>query len=465
MSTPGSPITHTAGESRFSFKSYPGAQQFLETHLSPFLVPPLQGGSLSPPFREMIDLRNASLECGLRFLDLIDHLRLAVVPSAKTFLEKQGFKPVPVRKLSGVLFQHPDALFPELILEEVKGEKAQGILEIALKVEDLDNLKKVRGYPGTIRGVKEGGLRKLSLDDSKGSSKVTFVERKGGKDFEEDLEGGRLEKIQETRELFGPHRDKEIRTLQDPDEGFRKTRDLIQEAIAQIGKDRAAYEWVRSEIRFWEGRNRAGKIQGEIQRSLGVGWANVDHITYRNSKEFYPKTIELLSLLGFQKREVLHAEEFTAQVMEHPALGTFAFVDVDPPQKTLGTVELWVRLHGESMLGAGLHHMAARYSFLKLQGALEKKGIRFRPPFSFFEDLKQAFSEGEKRRVSESHAKPLFESKKITPAQYREYTTQGALYTHLENIQRGNGFKGFNPHSVDKTLRDTGKGLRLKGNR
>jgi hypothetical protein len=43
----------------------------------------------------------------------------------------------------------------------------------------------------------------------------------------------------------------------------------------------------------------------------------------------------------------------------------------------------------------------------------------------------------------------------ITDAQFQEFTTQGAIGSHLENLQRKGGFKGFNQKSVSAIIQAT----------
>lgn len=463
MSTTGNYKIDASDKKRFLWRSYPKAQHFLEGQLSNFLVPAKASASSSDPFLETLVLRDAAAECGLRFFDLLDYVRLAVPRSARMLIVQQGFIPQEFSQEPGRLYAHEEAIFPALYIEEVKSEKASAVLEIALKVEDLEQLQKKRKYSGSVSGEVESSFRKMSWVGPRGSYRLTFVERKGHRNF---LEGPKedLKNLREVRYLFGPHRDTQIRPLEDVEAAFDRTFEIVEKAMTLVGRERAAYEWLQAEVRYWEQRNKAATLQGERQRALGLGWMNKDHMTYRNSKAMFPRTVELLSRLGFEKRERLHAEEFTAQILENRALGVAAFVDVDPREKKeIGTVGLWVKVHGESLLIAGLHHMAARFDFVNVQEILGRHGITFRPPFSNFDELKQVFTEGEKRLIPERHAKRLYKNGFITQLQYQRYVTEGAIYTHLENIQRRNGFKGFNPQSVDVTLRDTGKSLRLKG--
>ena len=73
-------------------------------------------------------------------------------------------------------------------------------------------------------------------------------------------------------------------------------------------------------------------------------------------------------------------------------------------------------------------------------------------PFSDFEFLKQAFTEGERWPVRRERAQRLLDHKLIDRAQFEKFTTEGAIGSHLENLQRKGGFKGFNQQSVSAII-------------
>jgi hypothetical protein len=125
------------------------------------------------------------------------------------------------------------------------------------------------------------------------------------------------------------------------------------------------------------------------------------------------------------------------------------------PGKKLGTVGLWVGLHGESMLEAGMHHLEARFDFDALRDQLEKEGVRMMKPFSDFQFLRQAFSEGERWSVASSRLDHLRRAELITPDQSEKFAREGAIGSHLENLQRRGGFKGFNQKSVSVIITAT----------
>ncbi|MBA2271130.1 MAG: hypothetical protein H0W20_11120 [Chthoniobacterales bacterium] len=76
-------------------------------------------------------------------------------------------------------------------------------------------------------------------------------------------------------------------------------------------------------------------------------------------------------------------------------------------------------------------------------------------PFSDFPFLKQAFTEGERFRVRRARAERLLRNGSITQNQFDEFTQKGAIGSHLENLQRKGGFKGFNQHAVSIIIAET----------
>src|SRR5438132_569835 len=129
------------------------------------------------------------------------------------------------------------------------------------------------------------------------------------------------------------------------------------------------------------------------QDQNGLGWGNHDHHTFRCSRGYFVDLIEFLIKLGFEKRERYYAGSeagWGAQISEQPTAGIVVFADVDlmpeetqidfstrklPPAPRLGTVGLWVGLHGESFLEAGLHHLEARFEFDLLRDQLKDCGV------------------------------------------------------------------------------------------
>jgi hypothetical protein len=76
-------------------------------------------------------------------------------------------------------------------------------------------------------------------------------------------------------------------------------------------------------------------------------------------------------------------------------------------------------------------------------------------PFSDFSYLRQAFSRGEGWPVAAGRLDRLVASGKIDDEQRAMFTERGAIGSHLENIQRGEGFKGFNQQTISDIIRRT----------
>ncbi|MDE2507129.1 MAG: hypothetical protein KGM43_07965, partial [Planctomycetota bacterium] len=225
---------------------------------------------------------------------------------------------------------------------------------------------------------------------------------------------------------------------------------------------------------YWQSRNRAARVQKTRQDRLGLGWANHDHHTFRCSRRFFPRVIAIFERLGFQLRENFHAGEHAgwgAQIVEHPTTGVVIFADLDlaaeeaqydfahRPLDDLprpNTVGLWVGLHGESMLDAGMHHLEAQFNFDSLRDDLKSEAdVETMKPFSDFPFLRQAFTAGERWPVSRRRADRLLARGWIDEEQHAKFVVDGAIGSHLENLQRREGYKGFNQHAVSAIIAAT----------
>jgi hypothetical protein len=165
--------------------------------------------------------------------------------------------------------------------------------------------------------------------------------------------------------------------------------------------------------------------------------------------------------------------------MEQPVTGIITFNDVDlspeelmgdfsheglTPRDRLGTVGLWCALHGEAMLQAGMHHLEAQFDFESLRDQLEREDVRTMKPFTNFTYLRQAFTEGERWKVSEKRIARALQAGYITNEQAQQFREQGAIGSHLENLERNEGFKGFNQTGVSEIISATDPRKQLKQN-
>jgi hypothetical protein len=271
------------------------------------------------------------------------------------------------------------------------------------------------------------------------------------------------------RELFRTRK----RDFTDDADGVKHALARLEEVLALVDRDAACELFFAEERRFWEARNRAARVQKRRQDTLGLGWGNHDHHTFRCSRRHFADLMEFLRQLGFEKRERYYAGAeagWGAQILEQSIAGIVVFADVDllpeetsvdfssqrlPAAAKLSTVGLWCGLHGDSFLQAGMHHLEARFDFTRLRDQLATEGVNTMKPFSDFDFLRQAFTEGERWRVRASRVAALRQANLITPEQAEGFLRDGAIGSHLENLQRRGGFKGFNQKSVSAIIAAT----------
>jgi hypothetical protein len=57
--------------------------------------------------------------------------------------------------------------------------------------------------------------------------------------------------------------------------------------------------------------------------------------------------------------------------------------------------------------------------------------------------------------VAPGRIERLLNEKLITPEQAKQFREQGAIGSHLENLERNDGFKGFNQTGVSQIIAET----------
>ena len=257
-------------------------------------------------------------------------------------------------------------------------------------------------------------------------------------------------------------------------DGYAHASALIDASIADLDVDRTCDLFFAAEREYWQRRNRAGQVQKLRQDALGIGWANHDHHTYRSGRAQFAPMIAIFEKLGFHCRERFyagHQSGWGAQVLEQPTAGITIFADVDmspeelmgdfshdglEPRQKLGTVGLWCALHGEAFLEAGMHHLECQFDFESLKQQLETtQNVKVMKPFTAFPYLRQAFTEGEVWPVRGERIDQLVTTGQITPEQADKFRREGALGSHLENLERNDGFKGFNQTGVSEIIAKT----------
>jgi hypothetical protein len=445
-------------EQRFDWPVCQEAEDYLLARINAFLARHAFARGLA---RRMAD------ETGTLLLDWVDSLVLDGM--AATELRPLGFMPDSTAETppGREAWHHPEAMLPRVLLENAHGPHSNGL---AIHVESVADFMGVHGITTEVEGEPLSRFRRVLVTEENGA-RFHVTERRGYRGFvpEPLSHPDAALKLLIAAERWETRR----REFNDPAEGFDHAEKLLARLIGEIGRDLTCHVVFAGERKYWQRRNRAARVQKMRQDALGLGWANHDHHTFRSSRESFVRLMRVMEILGFERRERYYAGEqagWGAQIMEQPVEGIVVFCDVDllpdetaidfsreplPRSNKLGTVGLWTGLHGESFLEAGMHHLECRFDHALLREQLAGEGIGTMKPFSDLPFLKQAFTEGERWKVRPERARRLLEEGSIDAAQYETFVRDGAIGSHLENLQRKGGFKGFNQKSVSAIIAAT----------
>ncbi|MDF1538680.1 MAG: hypothetical protein P1Q69_07240 [Candidatus Thorarchaeota archaeon] len=399
----------------------------------------------------------------LRLFDWIDHMVLPLASDIDTQLKAFGYEKgtnLEAPDDTDVLI-HPNAIFFPILLSN------ESYHEIALKPENLDHFVQMTGKGHHIEGGKNSSFRR-SVIHAEGIYTLSAVERRGYSGFlvhdSDDVRNYNL-----LLDRFSTR----TRQFVTDEEGISLTMNIVSDAVSIMNKSRVADAFFKAERRYWESRDWAGQVQRNRQDRLGLGWGNHDHHTYRSSRNNFATLISIFEKLGFETREQFFAGTqagWGAQVLEHPVCNIVIFADVDISEEErgtnfarksmthledLGTVGMWVSLHGEGMLQGGLHHLAARVHYENTREMLPKFCAAAIRPFSYFDFLKQSFTESERRMVDPSRVSVLLQNGVLSEKGGEMFLDKGAIGSHLEIIERRQGFKGFNQDSVTAIIQAT----------
>jgi hypothetical protein len=450
---------NTDREKRFDWPLCHDAEQFILERLDDFCG--------RNPFAKRLSDRMLT-GAGTLLLDWLDHL---IVPATEQRrLCELGFAEDPLGETDpdSLAFWHPDAMLPRVL---VNADAPIGIspCSLAVRADSVSDFLAAHNLSVRVEGEPLSRFRRANVAEA-GRAPFFVIERRGYRGYvvKPNAPGG-VKALVKAHELWKNR----LRHFTDDAEGIRSTHDVLEQVIKLIGRDLACHVVFWEERAYWQGRNRAAQVQKARQDRLGLGWANHDHHTFRSSRRHFVDLMQALEKLGFERRERYYAGAqagWGAQILEQPVEGITAFCDVDlepheteldfsryrlPDSARLGTIGLWVGLHGESLLDAGMHHLECRFDHELLREQLSALDIQTMKPFSDFPFLKQAFTEGERWPVRPERAGRLRQAGLIDKKQFEQFTTQGALGSHLENLQRKGGFKGFNQKSVSVIIQAT----------
>src|SRR6266850_5919346 len=404
-------------------------------------------------------------ETGTLFLDWIDHI--AVGKAQTHSLEAAGYRPEtsPESPKGQSVYWHPAAMLPRIVVDEQHREQMPA--SIGIRVESISDFMTAHRLVGEPEGPPLSRFRRFTAADEN-RTRLEVVERRGYRGYvsQKSFDPSaflKAEELWKTRPRY----------FRSDTEGFAQTQKILEQVVTLVDRDLACSIVFEQERVYWQGRNRAGQIQKSRQDKLGLGWANHDHHTFRSSRRHFVDLMRALETLGFERRERYYAGAqagWGAQILEQPVEGIVAFCDVDlqpeeteidfsrkqlPSSPKLGTIGLWVGLHGESFLEAGMHHLECRFDYSLLREQLAELNVATMKPFSDFPFLKQAFTEGERWPVRRERAERLRNEGLIDSQQCDQFLREGAIGSHLENLQRKAGFKGFNQKSVSVIIEAT----------
>lgn len=431
------------------------AEALLSTHINAFLEKNAFAARLA---------QRMHAETGTEFFEWTDHF--VVSQNHEAAFRAVGF----VTEVTDVatfhtVLAHPHAMLPRVIVS-LKADPVPAPISLAIRPEFLADFMGRHGLTGAIIGGPCARYRIVAVSEENGTL-LQAVERLGYRGFiVSEPRPGFADAVLKVRELWRTRK----RNFANDDDGAKHAFDVQKQCIDLVGVDVACELFFAEEREYWMFRNRAGRVQKRRQDTLGLGWANHDHHTYRCSRHHFPDLVKFMENLGLSKRERFYAGAeagWGAQVMETPSVGIVVFADVDllpnevdgdyaakrlPEVGKAGTVGLWCGLHGDSFLQAGMHHLEARFNHPLLRDQLAAEGINTMKPFSDFPFLKQAFTEGERWAVDPARVEKLRTKGLITDAQAAAFTKDGAIGSHMENLERKGGYKGFNQKAVSAII-------------
>jgi hypothetical protein len=467
-------IAEPASPPNFEWKRWPETDHFLDEALAVACSGNAFAASLASRLPR---------ETGTRFKVWIDHLVLKGDRALTERVLKLGYQRQSSTYAVGVpLFAHFGGIFPPVAVTRDAAGPTNGarlsVAEVAIKVESVAAFSRAHDLGLGVAGYPMGPYRVARIAGDQTS--LAVVERRGYQGFEpypgELAREGRMKPhaardALAARDLWEGRR----RRFDEDEAGIAATEETLERVIEHAGSaDLACHLVFECERSYWQSRNRAARIQKARQDRLGLGWANHDHHTFRCSRRFFPRIISMFTRLGFELRERFHAGAHAgwgAQILEHPVTGIVIFADLDlapeeatedfsqnvlPELPRPGTVGLWVALHGESILEAGMHHLEAQFDFDALRDGIKAEaGIETMAPFSNFPFLRQAFTAGERWPIARHRADRALDKGWIDSEQHRKFLHDGTIGSHLENLERSEGYKGFNQQAVSAIIAAT----------
>jgi hypothetical protein len=446
---------------QFNWQPQPAAQKLVNDLVADFHARCPRAAALAEKMKS---------QTGTRFIDWIDHIEVPRTDALVARLAETRFERKSQWSIDGQFecFANDGGMFPHILVS--RGSMFRIGLKVEYVADFLGAWQLGTGSDVKLEGEPFGQYRRALAFIGNGAE-LWVIERHGYRGYAlPRSDAGKAILAQKHLESFRARK----RDWETDEQGLEYTHALVDAAVRDLGKDWACDVFFAGERDYWQRRNRAARVQKARQDTLGLGWANHDHHTYRCSRRHFSKLVSLWEKMGLVCRERFYAGAeagWGAQVLEQPITGIITFNDVDlspdellgdfahepmSERGELGTVGLWCALHGEAVLQAGMHHLEAMFDWHALKDQLQAEGkIRTMDPFTTFPYLRQAFTEGERWSVAEKRIDAMLSNGKITREQADQFRTFGAIGSHLENLERNDGFKGFNQQGVSDIIAKT----------
>jgi hypothetical protein len=408
-------------------------------------------------------------QTGTRLLDWIDHVALESKDFAHVERELVEVGYEALSNGDAEVWRHHLGMFPPVVIDAGRtgiGIRCESIEDCLAALPPALGLTNISNKE--VIGVRGGQYRECLLS-SEGGVNSSVIERHGDQDFSSsDATSQQIAAAARHLNAFRS-RNRDSASV----DGFQVASKLFSNAADEIGRAWACDLFFQAEREYWQSRNHAARVQYERQNRLGLGWANHDHHTYRSSRAAFRHLIGTLEQMGFHCRERFYAGReagWGAQVLEQPECRIVIFADVDmSPEELmgdfshdvlaardeLGTVGLWCELHGEAFLEAGMHHLECQFDFDASREQLAKVGVETMAPFTDFTFLRQAFTRGETWKVDPRRIERLLVEGRITSDEAERFRREGAVGSHMEILERNDGYKGFNQTGVSEIITRT----------
>jgi hypothetical protein len=398
---------------------------------------------------------------GVDLRALIDHWIFPREPEILTMLCESGMRPTYVE--GEEVWEHPGARLPR-----VRTATEIYCPRMAIAVESIDSFLDTHQIKHVMRqGDSDSEFEEAFCPLPHGE--LVVLARRGYRGFRAGRNDPQYQSaLVGVRDAFD-NRDRSG----DERAAIERASQLFKNAASAVGLGRAVDEFFAAERRFYMARNTAAQWQYGRQQDLGIGWANHDHHTYRSSRESFRHILGLWNTMGFIARERFYAGAdagWGAQVLEHPISRVVIFCDVDMkpeeldidflhtdlmPLPQLGTIGLWCALHGSSIGVAGMHHLECEFDFAYINNLLTSNGHATMKPFTDLPMLKQAFTQPEMWPIAPERLNALEKAGQITAEARARFEANGAAGSHLEVLQRWEGFKGFNKTGISSIIKET----------